>query len=65
MMDQTSHDTTSKSIEAAVKAGREACVKVCEELIDTRLRFFDMAYREGFSDGADACAEAIRERGEK
>ena len=51
------------SIEAAVKAEREACAKVCEELA-VRKRF-QSSYEEGFADGSDVCANAIRARGEK
>jgi hypothetical protein len=42
---------------------REACAELCEELAVTKR--FPSSYEEGFADGADVCANAIRERGEK
>jgi hypothetical protein len=42
---------------------REACAKVCDEYAQSKR--FDGYYIEGFADGADVCANAIRERGEK
>jgi len=41
---------------------REACAKLCEELAVTKR--FPSSYEEGFADGADVCANAIRARGE-
>ena len=59
--DNTPLYTAPPSIEAAVKAEREACAKVCEELA-VRKRF-QSSYEEGFADGSDVCANAIRARG--
>ena len=47
----------------AVLAEREACAKVCDEYAQSKR--FDGYYIEGFADGADVCANAIRARGEK
>ena len=44
-------------LEEAVLAEREACAKVCEELV--------LAYVGNASATANQCAEAIRARGEK
>jgi hypothetical protein len=55
--------TTPPNIEAAVLAEREACAKVCDGYAHSKR--FDGYYIEGFADGADVCANAIRERGEK
>ena len=51
------------AIKAAVKAEREACAKVCDE--QGGKKRFVSSYEEGFMDGADACAQKIRARGEK
>ena len=46
-----------EALEKAVLAEREACAKVCEELV--------LAYVGNASATANQCAEAIRARGEK
>ena len=45
----------------AAEVEREACAKVCEGLA-VRKRF-QSSYEEGFADGSDVCANAIRARG--
>jgi hypothetical protein len=54
-------------LEAAVKAEREACAKVCEETEARAEELWDkFAYPEdqGMASGARQCAAAIRARGE-
>jgi hypothetical protein len=53
--------TAPPNIEAVVLAEREACAKVCDEYAQSKR--FDGYYIEGFADGADVCANAIRARG--
>lgn len=52
------HPTTA--IEKAVAYEREACAKLCEELRDDWLR--GLGRYEFMGEGADYCADAIRER---
>jgi hypothetical protein len=66
MMDQTSHDTTSKSIETAVLAEREACAEICDGISDyyeTRTDLNQTQKQVGQL-AAEVCGVRIRERGE-
>jgi hypothetical protein len=48
-------------LENARKDEREECAKVCEKYAQSER--FDEDYIKGFADGADTCANSIRERG--
>ena len=47
-------------------AEREACAAICDP-VDMEVEEWERLsdYRQGLSDGAETCAEAIRERGEE
>jgi hypothetical protein len=56
-------DDVIKTVYAAfAKAEREACAKVCEALRDDWMR--GRGRYEFMGEGADYCADAIRERGQ-
>ena len=64
MMDQTSHDVTSKSIETAVLAEREACAEICDgisEYYETRTDLNQTQKQVGQL-AAEVCGVRIRER---